>query len=116
MASRSRPTECAAANRTNAGEFGAQLVAATANVAFDAAGITSNNFPPGTLGKLVYTDCVGADLVGLSVNDVLALANIAISGGGTPAGVTISDLSDALSVLNEEFVDCEIAVGCLALP
>jgi hypothetical protein len=66
---------------------------------------------------LVYVaGCVDDDLVGLSVNDVIALANIAISGGGTPAGVTIADLSDALAALNENFVDCDTDVGCLELP
>jgi len=33
---------------------------------------------------------------------------------GIPAGVTISDLSDALSRLNENFVDCDTNLGCLA--
>ncbi len=66
---------------------------------------------------LVYADgCVDDDLVGLSVNDVIALANTAISGGGTPAGVTIGDLSDALAVLNENFVDCDTDGGCLEQP
>ncbi len=60
--------------------------------------------------------CVDDDLVGLSVNHVIALANTAISGGGTPAGVTIGDLSEALAVLNENFVDCDTNLGCLELP
>ena len=106
---------------TSSGVFGGQLVAATLNVAFDAAGIgkagPSGAFSPGTLGTLVYVaGSVEAPLEGLSVNDVLALANVAISGGGTPAGVTISDLSDALATLNENFVDCDTNDGDLALP
>jgi hypothetical protein len=109
---------------TSAGVFGHQLVAATLNVAFDAAGLGlctltgSCNFPnlPGTLGTLVYVGCVDADLIGLSVNQVVALANTAISGGGTPTGVTISNLNQALTVLNQEFVDCDTYIGCLALP
>jgi hypothetical protein len=105
---------------TSAGVFAGQLVAATLNVAFDLAGVgksTPQRTPPPYLGDLVYGDCVAAELQGLSVNDVIELANIAISGGGTPAGVSISDLNDALSSLNEEFVDCEIvATGCLTAP
>jgi hypothetical protein len=33
-----------------------------------------------------------------------------------PAGVTVSDLSDALATLNEEFVDCDTVEGCLDYP
>ncbi|MHC4974680.1 MAG: hypothetical protein ACYTG3_20385, partial [Planctomycetota bacterium] len=76
----------------------------------------------GTLGTLVYVQgCVAEALVGKSVNQVIAWSNCAISGMdlascGVPAGVTISNLSDALAVLNENFVDCDTNVGCLALP
>ncbi|MHC5051875.1 MAG: hypothetical protein ACYTGK_14840, partial [Planctomycetota bacterium] len=111
---------------TSAGIFAGQLVAATINVAFDAAGIgkagPSGDFAPGTLGTLVYVQgCVAEALVGKSVNQVIAWSNCAISGMdlascGVPAGVTISNLSDALAVLNENFVDCDTNVGCLALP
>ena len=103
---------------TSSGVFGGQLTAAKIDVAFDAAGIRLDGaVPPGTLGTLVYqAGCVDADLVGLSVSQVIALADVAISGGGTPAGVTFSDLSDALARLNENFVACDTNNGCLALP
>lgn len=110
---------------TSAGVFGGQLVAATLNVGFDEAGIGKCTLSgtcdfahaPGTLGTLIYGSCVATPLQGLSVNDVIALANTAISGGGLPPGVSISDLNDALSALNEEFVDCDtVATGCLTLP
>jgi hypothetical protein len=110
---------------TSSGVFGGQLVAATMNVAFDWAGagkctLTGTcSFPhaPGTLGTLVYACSVDDDLIGRSVNQVLELASIAISGGGAPPGVTISDLNEALALLNEEFVDCTVvATGCLTLP
>jgi hypothetical protein len=110
---------------TPAGVFAAQLVAATLNVGFDAEGVglctltNSCDFPnpPGTMATLVYVDgCVADGLVGLSVAEVLALANEAISGGDLPAGVSYSNLSDALTVLNEEFDDCGTGSGCLALP
>jgi hypothetical protein len=110
---------------TASGVFGGQLVAATLNVLMDDNGFGKCSLtmactfpnPPGTLRTLIYGDCVVAGLQGLSVDQVLALANTAISGGGTPAGVSISDLGDALAVLNEEFVDCDtVATGCLQLP
>jgi hypothetical protein len=112
---------------TSSGVFGGQLTAATLNLEYDAQGVgkctlTDNcNFssPPGTLGTLVYQGgCVAPGLVGMSVNEVVALSNCAISGEslatcGVPDGVTISDLSDALAKLNEEFVDCDTVKGCL---
>ncbi len=93
----------------------------TLNVAVNDAGLrmdgAGQTCPAGTLGTLLYVaGSVDGDLVGLSVNQVVALANTAISGGGTPAGVTIGDLSEALAVLNENFVDCDTNLGCLALP
>jgi hypothetical protein len=99
-------------------------VAATLNVVFDDNGVGKCTLTgdcdfccaPGTLRTLVYVNCVDDDLIGLSVNEVIALANTAISGGGTPAGVTISDLSDALAALNENFVDCDSAGICLDFP
>lgn len=106
--------------KTSSGVFGGQLVAATLNVAVDDSGLrrdgASQPCSAGTLGTLLYVaGCVDDDLVGLSVNQLIALANTAISGGGTPAGVTIGDLSDALAVLNENFVDCDTNLGCLTL-
>jgi hypothetical protein len=101
---------------TSSGVFGGQIVAATINVSFDAAGVTNNTYPAGTLGTLIYVENVDADLIGLSVNEVLALANTAISGGGTPPNVTVSDLSDALAILNQNFVDGIVEEGNLALP
>jgi hypothetical protein len=54
--------------------------------------------------------------IGLTVNEVIALANLAI-GDCVEAAFTYSELSDALSLLNEEFVDCTtVATGCLNFP
>jgi hypothetical protein len=110
---------------TASGIFGGQLVAATLNVLFDENGLgkctlTGTCDPccaPGTLGALVFLEgCVAPSLVGLSVNDVIALANVAIGGGELPPGVTIADLNDALAVVNQEFIDCNSVVGCLEFP
>ena len=101
---------------SSAGVFAGQLIAATINVAFSASAETcpGRDFPVG-LGDLTYkAGCVDANLVGLSVNEVIAIANGVISGcSSPPAGVTISDLSDALATLNENFVDCDANNGCL---
>jgi hypothetical protein len=90
------------------------------NVAFDAAGLRRQGtfpHPPGTLGRLIYVGCVDADLIGLSVNEVLERANRAIAGQGLPPGVSFSDLVDALTRVNEGFVDCRgNGGGCFRLP
>jgi hypothetical protein len=102
------------------GIFAGQAVAATMSVGFDAAGLRlvgQAAHQPGALGLLVYGDCVADGLLGMSVKDVLGLANVGLSGGDVSgAGVTLSDLSSALAMLNQEFVDCETANGCLSLP
>jgi len=116
--------------KTSAGVFGGQLVAATLNVAFDDAGVglctltgsCDDDIVPGMLGDLVFADgCVADGLVGQSVDQVIAWANCAISGQdlgscGVPAGVGIADLSDALTKLNEAYVDCGGEGSCLELP
>jgi hypothetical protein len=103
-----------------AGIFANQLVAAKLNVAVDAAGLRRDGgeqpFPAGTLGTLVYVGCVDEMLLGLSVNEVIALADYAISGVETFDQAYVSALSDALAALNQNFVDCDTNVGCLALP
>jgi hypothetical protein len=110
---------------TEAGVFAGQITAATINVAFsdynaNVGGLTCGGGRtfPGGLGDLVYkADCVVAGLAGMSVRDVLALAHGVISGcTALPAGVTVSDISDALAALNENFVDCQTDEGCLELP
>ena len=92
-----------------------QLLAATLNVAFDDAGITSSTYDPGTLGQLTFRPGYVADsLVGLTVNEVIDLANRALS--GEDVGIPISDLNDALSTFNESFVDGTTTSNALALP
>lgn len=114
---------------SSAGVFGGQLVAATLNLGFDEDGLglcsitDSCDFsgPPGTLGELIYVDCVADSLLSLTVSDVIGLANCAIQGCndlqddcGAPAGVTISDLNDALDKFNNEFIDCTHDGDCLS--
>ncbi|MHC4966601.1 MAG: hypothetical protein ACYTGE_17040 [Planctomycetota bacterium] len=101
---------------TSAGVFGGQLVAATLNLAVDDAGLRRRNCDGGVdfdLGDLVYVSCVDEDLIGLTVDEVVAIANGVISGcANPPAGVSISAISDALAFFNESFVDCDGTSPC----
>ena len=113
---------------TSAGVFAGQLAAAKLNVGFDDAGIFDDDKTHigGPLGDLIYVDGVDDDLIGLSVREVIAWSDLAISGhfaggdvdldGDGNADVSLSDLSDALTVLNENFVDCNTNKGNLGLP
>ena len=91
-----------------------QLVAAKLNVNFDAGGAFDNvkNQLAMKLGDLVFVGGVDSDLLGESVNDVIALTDKAISGeiaepfdvdGDLVGDVSFSDLVTALTVVNENF-------------
>jgi hypothetical protein len=90
------------ANATNptsssAGVFAGQVLALQLNIDFSAAGITA----PG-LGSLVVS---GGPLNGYTYLQVLNLAN-AVLGGETsalPPGVTVSNLNDIVTLLNQSF-------------
>jgi hypothetical protein len=88
---------------TPAGALGGQLVAAKLNV-----GIA------GTPTNLVYVDCVVDELNGLTVAQVISLADTAVASGTLPAGVAFSDLTDALDALNSNFDECKQNNGCFA--
>jgi len=113
---------------SSAGVFAGQLVAATLNVAFDDAGELDDckGRTDLLLGDLVLVGGVDDDLLGYSVRDLLGLANAVISGalgsgpydldGDSVADVTLSDISDALAVVNENFDDGTSNQGNLGLP
>ena len=85
-------------NTTNsfiAGEFAGQVLALQLNVDFSAKGI----FHTG-LGALVLTS---GPLAGKTVNQVLALANAVLGGAAPPAGLTLSQLNDVVTGINEMF-------------
>ncbi len=117
---------------SSAGVFAGQLVAATINAAFSQynadhgeGSLTcggGRTFPGGLGDLLLVGGCGGIDplLDGISVNDLLAMANCVIgsdSGAcgacGVPGGITISDISDALAAVNQNYVDCDTDNGCL---
>lgn len=99
-----------------AGVFAGQLLAAKLNLAFDDAGALDDckGRIDLLLGDLVFVSGVDADLIGMSVRDLIDLADVAISGalggaidldGDGSDDVTLSDLSTALDVLNNNFDD-----------
>ncbi len=88
--------------------FISQILALTISLGFDAA-IADFAEPSGYLGDLILSE--GA-LAGKSVSQVLDLANRALSGSKT--GYSISELNEALSIINENYVDGEINNGFLS--
>ncbi len=79
--------------------FAGQLVAATLNVGFDAAdpSFSTNSV---LLGDLLYTNGL---FVGMTVNEVLAIANEVI--GGCSDEYSPAQLTAALTLFNENYVD-----------
>jgi hypothetical protein len=100
---------------TPAGVFAGQLLAAKLNLAFDDAGALDGckSRPDFKLGGLVFKGGVDSHLLGWSVREIIELSDSAISGalGSGPfdvdadgnGDVTLSDLSDALDVINGNF-------------
>jgi hypothetical protein len=111
---------------SSAGVFAGQLLAAKLNVGFDDAGALDGckGREELFLGDLIFVDCVDADLIGMSVRDLIELADAVISGalgagpydldGDGNDDVTVSDLSDALDKFNSNFNGGENN-GCLGL-
>ncbi|MBI5380348.1 MAG: hypothetical protein HZA31_00450 [Opitutae bacterium] len=85
---------------SSAGVFGGQVLALRLNVDYSAAGVTAGTGGP--LGALRLTG-TGTALDGLTVAAILNLAETALGGGGTPAGVTIATLNDIATRLNESY-------------
>lgn len=91
--------------------FAGQLVAATLNARFD---VIDPNFASNstyTLGELVFASGL---FEGWSVNELLEEANKKI--GGCTSGYSNSQLSDALSSVNENFKDGTVNNGVLVCP
>jgi len=110
-----------------AGVLSGQLTAAKLNVSFDDYGAFDllKNQTGVVLGDLVYRSCVHPALIGKTVRNVVKLADGAISGelplpvdvdGDLIGDVSLSDLSGALDVLNNNFDNGTQNLGCLKLP
>jgi len=112
---------------SEAGVLSGQLAAAKLNLAFDSAGL----FDPYKsqtavfLTDLVYVSGVHPLLIGLTVGEVVALADEAISGGlpmptdldgDSVSDVGFEDLSSALAVFNTNFDNSTVNEAHLALP
>jgi hypothetical protein len=79
----------------NVSSFAGQVLALKLNVDFSAAGLTRQG-----LGALTL---VSGELRGKSVTEVLALANTVLGGGSLPYGLSLSELHDIVSKINENF-------------
>ncbi len=112
--------------KSAAGVFAGQLLSAKLNVGFDDAGALDDCKGRTDLlvGDLVFQSGVDGDLIGWTVREVLDLADQAISGalgtdldldGDGHAELTISDLSDALDVLNNNFDNGTSNLGHLGI-
>ena len=101
---------------SSAGVLAGQLVAATLNVVFDDDGVfdAMKSDPSKKLRDLIYVGCVNNALDGMTVGDVLDLANVAIAGGALPGNLEHSDISHALDVLNMNYDNGTQNNGCLA--
>lgn len=75
--------------------FAGQVLALQLNVDFSAKGLTRAG-----LGNLIV---VSGELEGATVNEVLELANRVLGGGTLPWGLSISELNNVVSKINENF-------------
>ena len=92
------------------GVLGGQVVAATLNVEFDAYGVFGQH--DYEYGELVYTD---GPFQGMSINDFLVIARTALTGGST-SGYSYSQINDAATKINENFVDGTTNKGHFTCP
>ncbi len=91
---------------TTAGVFAGQVTALAVSLGFSSAGVPSFC----NLGSLYYLSVFPYSpnpFVGMTVNELFALANQVLGGnlGALPNGTTVSDLNDVISSINENFVD-----------
>ncbi len=87
---------------TAAGNLAGQLVAAHLNLGI--AGLPAD---------LEFVACVDESLEGLTVGEIVDLADLVVSGQIVPDGPSPSDLTTALTALNENFDNCKVNRGCL---
>lgn len=107
---------------TPAGEFAGELLAAKLNLALDEAGLFDplKNRDCFALGDLVIAGGVDEGLIGISVRDLIAQADLALSGAAilgpqddSDPAATLGDLSDALKEINRNFDSGGVNLGCL---
>ncbi|MBW2996672.1 hypothetical protein KY332_05235 [Candidatus Woesearchaeota archaeon] len=90
--------------------FAGQLVAATLNAEFNKAGYLGINAPPYLEDLYLYN----GPAAGLTIGEVLEMANQALGGGST--SLSINQLNDILTFINEKFNKCKLRMSIGALP
>ncbi len=97
---------------TPAGVFGGQVTALRLNVDFSNAGV--NGWKP----NLATTTIASGPLAGMTVAQVLAIAESVLGGGALPAGMSLGDLNELVSDINEMNSPdgCGFGVGPVDLP
>ena len=88
---------------SSAGVFGGQVLALQLNVDFAAAGLPHDDDQDLSVLTLCNT---GTSLDGMTLAQILAVANTVLGGGALPSGFTISTLNDLITDLNESFDNC----------
>ena len=88
---------------SSSGVFGGQVLALELNVDFSAAGLPHNDDPK--IGDLKLCN-TGTSLDGMTISQILGIANSVLGGGSLPSGFTLSDMNDLITDLNESFDNC----------
>jgi hypothetical protein len=87
------------------GSLAIQAAALTLNIGFNAAGVLAG--AQNNLGSLVYLKMdVDEPLSGLSLVQILDVANQALAGNGLPDDVTFESLASFIEFVNSSFVNC----------
>lgn len=88
--------------KTSGGSFAGQVLALQISVGMSNAGVL-----PGGLANLKLMNMGNSDLEGRTIGEILAVANIALGGGGIGLGFgSISDLNSLVTQLNEALDNC----------
>lgn len=98
--SKAFPADATNPTATVNGQLPEQTATLALNIGFS--GIGSD---PAGFGDLVLTG-TGTSLDGMSVADILGVANYALAGDGLPQGYTFSDLNDLVTNLNQSYDNC----------
>lgn len=88
---------------TSSGVFGGQVLALRLNVDFNNAKVIAGT--DGSIAGLKLKN-TGTSLDGLTVAQILAIAESALGGGALQSGFTVSTLNDIIDLLNKAFDNC----------
>jgi hypothetical protein len=97
-----------------AGVFAKQVTALALNIGFGDSGVPTT--PPFTNIRGLHL--MSGPFAGWSVDSIFALANTVLGGntGALPAGTSVSDLNDAVNMINNDFVNGASGLGWLCPP